>query len=162
MRSATISRRTLLAWAFAGAGCAGLAACGGDRWYPPATTPDGSLISAAITEKERLMARYRAALQESREGEDSGTAELLERLLGHHGEHRDALRQRLPASEKEPETAGPDPVAPSTTAALGVAEEAAAARRIHQVAQAEDPELAQVLADIGACEAGHAHLLSRV
>ncbi|GAA3765067.1 hypothetical protein HDA32_001257 [Spinactinospora alkalitolerans] len=168
MRHDPVSRRTVIAGAIAGLAAVGLSGCQGARWYPSEISPDEYLLRGAIAEKERIVARYRATISAGR-----GPVELLERLVGDHERHLGALRDRLPEREEEPrggatgapeaggapETA-PEPDAPVPVPALRVAEEAAAASRARQMTEVADSGLAQLFASVGACEAGHAHLLS--
>src|SRR5690606_3737664 len=83
-----------------------------------------------------------------------------------HEQHLAVLQERLPeldASTPAP-SASPDtlPSPDGDRHGLRVAEEAAAANRLRQLGEVSDPALAQLFASIGACEAGHAHLLSEV
>lgn len=160
MRHQAPSRRTVLAGGVLAAAVFGVSGCRGSDWYPSEVTPDEYLLRSAIAEKERLVARYTATL-------DSGTAEdpaLYEELRGHHERHLAVLRERLPERDgAEPEVSaspGAPPPAAVDRAGLRVAEEAAAANRLRQLGEVTDPALAQLLASVGACEAGHVHLLS--
>lgn len=156
-----VSRRAVLG--VTAALTAGLAAgCGGNEWYPSEMTPDEYVLRALIREKERMVARYEASVAEG-----SGPQELLERFLEHHLAHLDALAEALPedaATAPSDEASGPraDPV-PETAldaAGLRVLEAAATSARLDQAGTVADPGLAQLISAIGACEAGHAHLLA--
>lgn len=161
-----VSRRMMLgATAVLGVGILG--GCGGTEWYPADVTPDEYVLRAVIREKERMIARYETAISEG-----SGPVELLERFLEHHLAHLDALSEALPEDTAlaEPDASAPadeEPSAPGLDAAgldaagLGVLEAAATSARLDQAGAVTDPGLAQLLGSIGACEAGHAHLLAQ-
>lgn len=156
-----VSRRMMLgATAVLGVGILG--GCGGTEWYPANVTPDEYVLRAVIREKERMIARYEAAISEG-----SGSVELLERFLEHHLAHLDALSEALPEDTAlaEPDASPPadeEPPAHGLDAAeLGVLEAAATSARLDQAGAVTDPGLAQLLGSIGACEAGHAHLLAQ-
>ncbi|GAA1760893.1 MULTISPECIES: ferritin-like domain-containing protein [Streptomonospora] len=161
-----VSRRTVVAGALAGIAAAALSGCQGPRWYPSEISPDEYVLRAVITEKRRLIARYEAGVSAG-----DGPVDLLERVLGHHRDHLAALRERLPERPgREPEAPetekspgpGPAPVGdePVPVSGLRVAEQSAAASRARQLARLSDSGLAQLVASIGACETGHARLLS--
>ena len=164
-----ISRRTVLGAAVAGAAVAGLAACGEAEWYPADVTPDEYVLRSVIRDKERMVVRYEAAIAEG-----SGPAELLERLLGHHLTHMDALVESLPEDasptapadladgEGDPPAEDPASGAVMDAAGLRLLESAATSARLDQAGSVSDPGLAQLISGIGACEAGHAYLLGRV
>ncbi|GAA1122775.1 hypothetical protein [Nocardiopsis composta] len=165
-----VTRRTALLGALAAAAAAGVSGCG-VRWYPSEVGQDERILRGAVTAKERLVARYRAAVEAG-----EGPAGLLESFLSHHEEHLAALRDRLPedaadgeagqdrgsAESGENGAASPEPVPeePPSTADLQAAEEASAVARARECAQVLEPALAQLLASVGACEIGHAHLLA--
>ncbi|WP_150238868.1 ferritin-like domain-containing protein [Nocardiopsis quinghaiensis] len=161
-----VSRRTVLG-ATAAVGTGVLAGCGGTEWYPSDMTPDEYVLRSVIREKERMVTRYEAAV-----AGDSGPPELLERFLEHHLSHLDALLEALPEdSAPTPSAEGPDasPSAPEEdpaldavrgAAGLGVLEAAATSARLDQAGAVTDPGLSQLISAIGACEAGHAHLLA--
>lgn len=161
-----VSRRTVMGAVIAGATTAGLAGCGGIDWYPSDMTPDEYVLRSLIREKERMVVRYQRALAES-----DGPTELWERLLEHHIAHVDTLIDALPEgaeasvepqegeSVSAPASESPTPTEPLDLAALRALESAAASTRPDQVAAVTDPGLAQLISAIGACEAGHAHLL---
>ncbi|MDT0301461.1 hypothetical protein [Streptomonospora wellingtoniae] len=164
-----IRRRTVVAGALAGIAAAALSGCQGPRWYPSEISPDEYVLRAVITEKRRLIARYEAGVSSG-----MGPVDLLERVLKHHRDHLAALRERLPERPAgEPEAAaeaeespdpGPSPAPvgdePVPVSGLRVAEQSAAASRARQLARLSDSGLAQLVASIGACETGHARLLS--
>ncbi|MFC7329529.1 hypothetical protein [Marinactinospora rubrisoli] len=167
MRQNAVSRRTVVVGAIMGLAAAGLTGCRGAQWYPSDITPDEYVLRGAIAQKERVIARYRATIAAG--GEPPDLLRLLRTLLANHERHLDALRERLPADsapEDDAATAGPtpDPV-PETAlsvAALRVAETTAAGARGRQLADVTEASLAQLLASVGACEAGHAQLLAQV
>ena len=161
-----VSRRTVMGAVIAGATTVGLAGCGGIDWYPSDMSPDEYVLRSLIREKERMVVRYQRALAES-----DGPVELWERLLENHIAHVDALTDALPedaevsaepqedGSVSEPTSEDPTPAEPLDLAALRALESAAASTRPDRVAAVTDPGLAQLISAIGACEAGHAHLL---
>ncbi|WP_461001058.1 ferritin-like domain-containing protein [Streptomonospora sediminis] len=159
-----ISRRTVVVGALAGVVTAGLSGCGGPQWYPSEISPDEYVLRSAISQKRRMIKRYEASIAAG-----DGPVGLLERVLGRHREHIDALRGRLPeqpgrspGGEASPSGPRPAPVGgePVPIAGLRVAEQSAAASRARQIARLSDSGLAQLIASIGACETGHARLLS--
>ncbi|MBB6172910.1 hypothetical protein HNR23_002970 [Nocardiopsis mwathae] len=161
-----VSRRTVVIGAVVGLVGLGLAGCQGPRWYPGEVGPDEYVLRAVITEKERMIARYEAAVSAG-----SGPADLLQRLLDDHRGHLDALRERLPDSDGEDARPGEPAASPSPAPApvpregvaadaLRVAEWGAADARVRQAAKVSDSGLAQLIASVGACELGHAHLLA--
>lgn len=161
-----VSRRTVMGAVIAGATTVGLAGCGGIDWYPSDMSPDEYVLRSLIREKERMVVRYQRALAES-----GGPVELWERLLENHIAHVDTLIDALPegaevsAEPQEGESvsapASEDPTSdePLDLTALRALESAAASTRPDRVAAVTDPGLAQLISAIGACEAGHAHLL---
>lgn len=96
-----VSRRTVLG-ATAAVGAVGLAGCGGTEWYPSDVTPDVYVLRAVVREKERMIARYEAAVAEG-----TGPVELLERFLEHHLSHLDALLESLPEDTPSPPLSPP-------------------------------------------------------
>ncbi|GAB3204791.1 hypothetical protein ACQEU5_03215 [Marinactinospora thermotolerans] len=163
MRPESVGRRTVIAGALAGLAAITLGGCQGARWYPSSVSPDEYLLRRVVSEKETMVARYRAAISAG-----TGPGGLLERLLADHEEHLAELRSRLPQrsaeeNEENEVTASSAPVSEDEAtdpAVLRVAEEAAAAARARQAAGLADSSLAQLLSSVGACEAGHAHLLA--
>ncbi|RKS05176.1 ferritin-like protein [Nocardiopsis sp. Huas11] len=157
-----VNRRTVLGAAAAGAAAVGLSGCGGAEWYPAEVTPDAYVVRAVLREKERMVTRYETAIAGGAE-----PAELLGRLLEHHLTHADALAEALPDDADPSPEAAPDASAvegpaldtPLTAADLLVLESSATAARLDQAAAVTDAGLAQLICGIGACEAGHAHLL---
>lgn len=181
MGQGDVSRRTVLGVTVTGFAMTGVAAasavgvsgCGTADWYPSDVTPDVSVLRSLIREKERMVVRYETALEHG-----TGPDELLERLLEHHVTHLDALLNALPegvgthdvdANEadaeptEEPEAPREDPALDAVLDVAGLRALAAAATsaRLDQAGVVTDPGLAQLISGIGACEAGHAHLLAR-
>lgn len=162
-----VTRRTLIVGAITGIAAAGLGGCRENRWYPSDITPDQHILRGVINEKTRMITRYEDAVSAGK-----GPVELLERLLDHHRHHLEVLRDRLPehgdarqeeaAAPQASPSASPDPVpdAPLSAADLRVAEESAASARGRQSSRISESGLAQIIAGIGACETGHAHMLS--
>lgn len=161
------SRRALIGWSAALALPASplLAGC---KAVAPAKADTAALpvLVAAITAEQDLVARYEAARSAHAE-----LAWLLDPALAHHREHLAVLRRHyVPGSGRRAGEGGKiPPSAPVTPPAGGTravladlwqAETSAAARHTAAVAKA-DPGLAQLLASIGACEAGHAEALGR-
>ncbi|QVJ02206.1 hypothetical protein KGD82_05535 [Nocardiopsis eucommiae] len=150
------------------AGAVGVTGCAGADWYPFDVTPDVAVLRSLIREKERAIVRHEAALAHG-----TGPAELLERLLEDHATHLDALLDALPegveahddaeAAEDGAPTSAADPALEAVPDVPGLRALAAAATsaRLDQAAAVTDPGLAQLVSGIGACEAGHAHLLAR-
>lgn len=161
-----ISRRAVLGATAAGLAVAGLAGCGGTDWYPSDMTPDEHVLRSLIREKERMVFRYEQAIEDG-----AGPEDLLERFLADHRTHVDSLLQALPEDvepsppveegEEEPVAPHEDPALedPVDTAGLRTLEAAATNARLDQAAAVTDHGLAQLISGIGACEAGHAHLL---
>lgn len=160
------SRRAVLGTAAAGVAAAGLAGCGGTDWYPSDVTPDEHMLRSLIREKERMVVRYERAVENG-----AGPEDLLDRFLTDHRTHVDSLVQALPedvepsppVEEGEAEPVGPDEDPdldePVDTAGLRTLEAAATNARLDQAAAVTDHGLAQLICGIGACEAGHTHLL---
>lgn len=151
------------------AGAVGVSGCAGADWYPFDVTPDVAVLRSLIREKERAVVRHEAALEHG-----TGPAELLERLLEDHVTHLDALLDALPEGVEPHDGAedgeGGASAAPAGDAALEAVPDVAGLRalaaaatgaRLDQAAAVTDPGLAQLVSGIGACEAGHAHLLAR-
>ncbi|WP_017581785.1 ferritin-like domain-containing protein [Nocardiopsis valliformis] len=180
MGQGDVSRRTVLGLTVTGVAVTGVAVgaggCGTADWYPFDVTPDVSVLRSLIREKERMVVRYEAALERG-----TGPAELLEQLWEHHVTHLDALLDALPeevgaydadpddvegagdGEDGEPVTPQEDPALDAVLDVAGLRALAAAATsaRLDQAAAVADPGLAQLISGIGACEAGHAHLLAR-
>ncbi|NRQ33631.1 hypothetical protein HII36_17495 [Nonomuraea sp. NN258] len=157
MRQRHLSRRAMLV-----GGAAALTACGGTPEPPPPPAKDSAevvLLKSLIAEKERTIALYAAVMA------DGG--ERLAPFKAHHEAHLAELRKYVPqAASAAPTPATPAASATSSTAPkpslarLRDAERKAAAARPKQLAAAS-PGLAQLIASIGACEAGHALALPR-
>jgi hypothetical protein len=153
-----MTRRAVLG----GAAVVALGGCAqADPRIPP-PKPDVAVLTGAIAAEERLIALYQAARNAV-----PGLAGRLDPALAHHREHLAVLRRHyLPGTGGV--TAPPVPVPPPTVPAdddhvvklVRDAESEAAAARLADVARVA-PGMAQLLAGIGACEAGHAAALSR-
>ena len=179
MGQGDVSRRAALGLTVTGFAVTGVAVgvsgCGSADWYPFDVTPDVSVLRSLIREKERTVVRYETALEHG-----TGPADLLERFLEHHVTHLDALLDALPegvdpvatdptgaegsdTEDAEPAAPQEDPALDAVLDVAGLRALAAAATgaRLDQAAAVADPGLAQLISGIGACEAGHAHLLAR-
>lgn len=164
MRERGPTRRALLGgWTLLAAALA--AACGPFRAAdgPEREDPDLAIVRRVIAAEEAILARYTAARRMH-----PNLAARLDPITAHHREHVAALRRRLgtaaasAAPSSRPPTGSPVPApdAPDSAIAMLAAEEDAAARaRVDDVARAS-PALAQLLASVGASEAGHAALLT--
>jgi hypothetical protein len=127
----------------------------------PVPGPDVSVLTAAIASETALIALYEAVL-----GAHQTLADRLKPLHDHHTQHLAVLRRHYVPGTKTG-TATPSPGATATApdgesralAALRSAERKAATARADDVRRA-GPGLAQLLASIGACEAGHAQALA--
>ncbi|MEV4256306.1 hypothetical protein AB0J52_24360 [Spirillospora sp. NPDC049652] len=161
------SRRALLGGSAALA-LPALPLLGGCRAVRPAKADTAALpvLVAAITAEQELVARYEAA-----RSAHSDLAWLLDPVLAHHRSHLSVLRRHyVPGSGNRADEGGRIPAAaqvapppggtPAVLAELRRAETGAAARLTAAVAKV-DAGLAQLLASIGACEAGHAEALGR-
>lgn len=160
MRHDALNRRTVFGGVLAAVAALGVSGCRGSDWYPSEISPDESLLRSVIAEKRWLIARYTALLDGGR-GDDPA---LYEEFRTHHERHLAVLRERLPglgATASDP-SASPDafPTPDGDVQGVRMAEKAAAANRLRQLGEVTDPSLAQLFASIGACETGHAHLLS--
>lgn len=174
-----ITRRGMVAAAAGGslllAGCKGLEALG----PPPGPAADVGTLERAIAAEEQLVRVYQAALSALSGHPGQGrAADVVRHVLADHQAHLTRLRARLivppglaspspgPGSGSgsgspavaSPPAAGTPPR--EIIAGLVSAENAAAARLIRQLV-AMPPGVAQLMASIGASEAGHAVLLSR-
>jgi hypothetical protein len=141
----------------AATGCAGA----GRADAPPAG-PEVILLDGVIQSEAGLIALYDAVL-----AAHSGLAGRLGPLRAHHVQHLGVLKRHyVPGSTTGTATPAPRPAAtaPGTQAgalsAIRGAERRAAAARADEVRRVS-PGLAQLLASIGACEAGHAQELTR-
>jgi hypothetical protein len=175
-----ITRRAMVAAAAGGsvllAGCKGLEALG----PPPKPAAAVGTLERAIAAEEQLVRVYQAALsalagQPGHPGQ-ARVADVVRDMLADHQAHLIRLRARLivpPGLASASPGAGPGSSPPTVAtppaagtppreiiAGLVSAENAAAARLIRQLALMP-PAVAQLMASIGASEAGHAALLSR-
>ncbi|MFC9975033.1 hypothetical protein ACFVH6_29445 [Spirillospora sp. NPDC127200] len=159
-----VSRRAALATALAAAPPL-LGGCTLPGTARRAAHADVPVLAGAISAEQDLIALYEAA-----HSAHPGLARRLAPALAHHREHLAVLKRHfVPGSgdRRDEGAAVPDPRrqelpedADRALAALRQAEAQAAAARAADVAKAA-PALAQLLAGIGACEAGHAALLGR-
>ncbi|MFM8773679.1 MAG: hypothetical protein ACKOFP_07545 [Actinomycetota bacterium] len=145
-----MTRRTALAL-LAGAG---LAACtsGGDSDADtsPTADPDAATRAEVVAQEWALVALYDAAIAAS----PSNSRDLAV-LRDQHVEHAGALGSSAATSSSASSAAAPTP----DRAQLAVAEAEASRARVTACARAVQPDLARLLALIGASEAGHAALL---
>ncbi|WP_344948479.1 hypothetical protein [Actinomadura miaoliensis] len=160
--ASTVSRRAVLGGT-AGIALPALGGCGREPAAPPALDPELTILVGAIAAEQDLIALYEAA-----RGAHADLAARIDPALAHHREHLAVLRRHyVPGSGRLASSApAPSPVVqrvpgdPSgALAALRQAESRAAAARAAEVGRA-GPGLAQLLASIGACEAGHAAALA--
>lgn len=167
MSRSAVSRRAVLA----GAPLAGFAACerADNPAPPPARDPDLVLRREVASDVERLLDAYAATLERH---PDMGTR--LRPLMSEHDLHLRVLRvRRGPARSPSATPTASVSASGSATgrvvaeraadalAALARAEREAAGRRVPQVVAAS-PALARIVAAIGASEAAHAMMLSRL
>jgi hypothetical protein len=140
-----------------GAALAALAGCTTERPTPPPRPgPQVRLLMGALQGETALIALYDAVL-----AAHPGLHTRLDPLRDHHTRHLAVLRQHLIRGGAPP-TVTPPAVPAGQARALGAlraAESRAAAARADEVRRAA-PGLAQLLASIGACEAGHAQVLT--
>jgi hypothetical protein len=120
-----------------------------------------TLLDGAIKSEAALIALYDAVL-----ASHQGLGARLKPLREHHAQHLAVLKRHyVPGSTTGTATPAPRPAAtaPATEAkaltAIRSAERKAAAARANEVRRAS-PGLSQLLAAIGACEAGHAQDLA--
>jgi hypothetical protein len=132
----------------------------GQAEAPPAG-PEVTLLDGVIDNEAGLIALYDAVL-----AAHHGLAGRLKAPRDHHVQHLAVLKRHyVPGSTTGTATPAPRPVAtapatPSASlAAIRAAERKAAAARADEVRRAS-PGLSQLLAAIGACEAGHAQELA--
>lgn len=133
-----------------------LAACGSD----PASAPTASASDAAPTtpgpasdvaaEERQMIALYDTAIAALPEG-PSPERTLLERIRGEHAAHLSALIDASGPADVPVDLA----TAPVSLRDLIGAERRATRSRVSACVETSDPELARVLALIGASEAGH-------
>jgi len=124
--------------------------------------PAVAVLLAAIAGEEQMIVLY--------EGVAAAHPGLSARVTGplqHHQEHLAQLKRHyLPGTGKDASATPPPTLPPiqvpaddgAAVTALRTAERLAAAARINDVTQVP-PDLAQLFASIGACEAGHAQAL---
>ncbi|GAA2091310.1 hypothetical protein [Actinomadura alba] len=144
-----------------------LGGCSKERLRELKPHPDVAVLATAIAAEEHLIALYEAV--------KATHAQLGRRLdppLAHHRDHLSALRRHYRGGTASKSPGGPPSVAPPAArsappgeptqalATLRFAERQAAAARVRDVEHVQ-PGFAQLLASIGACEAGHAMALSR-
>lgn len=171
-----LSRRGMVAAAAGGslllAGCKGLEALG----PPPRPTATVGTLEHAIAAEEQLVRVYRAALAAlPGQPDQPRVADVVRGVLANHQAHLIRLRAKLivpsglasaspgasPGSGSQSVPSPPTGTPPrEIIAGLVSAENAAAARLIRQLLTVP-PAVAQLMASIGASEAGHAALLSR-
>ncbi len=131
------------------------------RAEAPAAGPDVALLAGVIQSETELIALYSAVLAAHQR-----LTGRLAPLRDHHAQHLAVLKRHyVPGTNIG--TTTPEPRATATApsgeamavATLRNAERKAAAARADEVRRAA-PGLAQLLASIGACEAGHAQVLA--
>jgi hypothetical protein len=128
---------------------------------PPKPGPQVGLLTAVMANEQQLVALYASVL-----AAHPRLAQDLRPLHDHHSEHLTVLkREYVQGTQTESATPIPPATAPggvsASLATLRTAERQAAAARAVDVTQAS-PGLAQLLADIGACEAVHVVILAGV
>jgi hypothetical protein len=136
--------------------------CRSKQAVKPAPLPDVAVLNAAINGESELIALYEAVI-----ARHAGLTQRLSPLLGQHREHLSVLRRHYvpgsgegtPAPVQATPTGVPDDPGQAVVT-LRTAERQAAAGRAADV-EAVAPGLAQLFASIGACEAGHAAVLTR-
>lgn len=159
-RSVAPTRRVVLGGSVAvlatAAGCTTVG-----RADAPAPGPEVTLLDGVIAEESGLIALYDAVL-----AAHPGLAGRLRPLRDQHVEHLDVLKRHyVPGSISGTATPAPRPTATApagrtrAVAAVRDAERRAADARADEVLRAS-PGLSQLLASIGACEAGHAQELT--
>lgn len=126
----------------------------------PPPGPEVAILDGAIRDEAGLIALYDAAI-----AAHPGLADRLRPLRDHHVRHLSVLKRHyVPGTATGTTTPAPNTAASAPTrqpglAALQSAERRAAAARADEVRRTTMPGLAQLLASIGACEAGHAQEL---
>jgi hypothetical protein len=129
---------------------------------PPVPGPQVTLLTKVMAGEQQLITLYTSVL-----AAHPGLAGDLQPLHDHHLQHLAVLkRQYVPGTQTESPTPSPAVVPASgdvnaSLATLRTAERQAAAARAQDVTGAS-PGLAQLLADIGACEAVHVAILAGV
>ena len=158
MREAHPSRRAVLASAAALA----LTGCVGSTDEPePRPDPDLRLRDQVAAEVDDLVRAYAAATHAY-----PGLTDRLAPLAAEHQAHATALRGPQPTGSPSAGASGSatpaEPEVPGSSSAtvtwLAGLERRAARRRVRQTATA-GPDLARLLASVGACESVHAALL---
>ena len=162
MRPRSLSRRAVLA---GGAAAAALSGCGASDAPQPSPTPSQDpeqvLLRQLIADKEHTIALYSTLIT-------AGQTKLTP-FRDRHQAHLDELRKRLPGGSQAAsvtpvpggsQTASAAPVPKTSLSRLRDAERRSAALRVRQLAGVS-PQLAQLIASIGACEATHALALPR-
>jgi hypothetical protein len=131
------------------------------RAQAPAPGPELLLLTGVMQSEAALLALYDAVM-----AAHQGLAARLRPLRDHHAQHLAVLRRHyVPGTDEGGATPAPPTTATAPAgearalAALRTAERRAAAARADEVRRAS-PGLAQLLAAIGACEAGHAEELA--
>lgn len=164
----TLSRRTLLhSVALGGALGSALATTGCGTREAPKSHPDVAILVGVIASEERLVALYDGVRRAH-----ADLADTIDPVLTHHREHLAALRRHFrPGSGPRTRTRtaprpSPAPLSvpddqEEAVTRLRSAERTAAAARGAETTKAS-PALAQLLASIGACEAGHDVTLARL
>ncbi|GAA2447478.1 hypothetical protein GCM10010191_75890 [Actinomadura vinacea] len=144
-----------------------LGGCGGEgEGAGAAARAEAPILVDAIAAEQDLIALYEASRRAH-----AALSRHIDPMLAHHREHLAVLRRHyVPGSGDRAGEGGtvPQPKRPEAPggeaqalAALRRAESRAAAARAAEVIRA-GPGLAQLLASIGACEAGHAAALAEV
>jgi hypothetical protein len=160
LRSMTPTRRAVLGGsAVMLATATGCTSAGGAD--APVAGPEVTLLDGVILSEAGLIALYDAVL-----AAHQSLAARLRPLRDHHAQHLAVLKRHyVPGRATGTATPAPSPAAtaPATEAraltAIRSAERKAAAARAGEVRRAS-PGLSQLLAAIGACEAGHAQELT--
>ncbi|MBC6461477.1 hypothetical protein [Actinomadura sp. HBU206391] len=166
MSRAGIGRRSLLHGVGALSLPIILGGCSKKRLEELKPQPDVAVLTAVMAAEEQLIALYEAMRTTHPE-----LGRRLDPPLANHRDHLSALRRHYrsgtapkspsaSASAPPPPAAAPDEPA-QALATLRLAERQAAAARLRDVERVQ-PGFAQLLASIGACEAGHAMVLARV
>ena len=156
------------------AGCDVLGTEAGQRSEPPTPDPDLPLVRGAVGTTRDLLDRYEAVARRH-----PSLRETLAPYVGRHRRHLTALTDgsagpRLSSGDEPPGSptaarATSPPTrhgmrvpgsAPAAVRALVAHEEKAAATRLRALRSARNPELARLLASIGACESVHAIALA--
>ncbi len=156
-----VSRRALLGGA---AGLVCLAGCAEPAPQDLAPGPEVAVLLGAIRDEERLISLYEQVTTAH-----AGLSSAFTDALRDHREHLEVLRRHyVPGTggATATPTISDAPLTPPSSAAVAVpalraAEKAAAAARVEDMGGVP-AGLAQLLASIGACEAGHATALGLV